>query len=118
MCSSIVPPTSISSSTFTLLWRSGTILMDVGGTMDEHIRREHLFHPVDVFVHRAADVHQQQHLHLVVALRHHLDGRRRHDGRTHPPRTSLPPGGCVRPSCRRRPSAAAPSPCCGAPAPS
>jgi hypothetical protein len=35
--------------------------------------REHLFHAVDVLVHRAAHVHQQQHLHLVVALGHQLD---------------------------------------------
>jgi hypothetical protein len=32
-----------------------------------------LLDAVDVLVHRAADVHQQQHLHLVVALGHQLD---------------------------------------------
>ena len=36
-------------------------------------RREHLLDAVDVLVHGAAHVHQQQHLHVVVPLRHHLD---------------------------------------------
>ena len=48
--------------------------------------REQLLDALDVLVHRAADVHQQQHLDVVVALGHHLDvevagvGRGRADG--------------------------------------
>src|SRR3546814_18446583 len=36
-------------------------------------RREQLLGDADVVVHRAADIEQQQHLHLVVAFRHHAD---------------------------------------------
>ncbi|MPM87405.1 hypothetical protein SDC9_134501 [bioreactor metagenome] len=48
--------------------------------------REKFLHALDVLVHRAAHVHQQQHLHVVVALGDHLDikepgiGRRTVDG--------------------------------------
>jgi hypothetical protein len=36
-------------------------------------RAEELLHAVNVLVHGAAHVHEQQHLHLVVALGHHAD---------------------------------------------
>ena len=35
--------------------------------------REQFFNARNVVVHGAAHIHQQQHLHVVVALRHHLD---------------------------------------------
>ena len=35
--------------------------------------REQFFDATDVLVHGAADIHQQQHFHVVVALGHHLD---------------------------------------------